>query len=64
MAMIKSADQSNINNQYGGDLSAPTISQNKWINIRGGHHQGEFSLVASIKVKFLASVTKNVVLSF
>ena len=27
-------------------------------------HQGEFSLVASIKVKFLASVTKNVVLSF
>ena len=27
-------------------------------------HQGEFFLVASIKVKFLASVTKNVVLSF
>ena len=27
-------------------------------------HQGEFSLVASIKVKFLASVTKNGVLSF
>ena len=27
-------------------------------------HQGEFSLVASIKVNFLASVTKNVVLSF
>ena len=27
-------------------------------------HQGEFSLVASIKVKFLASVTKNVALSF
>ena len=27
-------------------------------------HQGEFSLVASIKVKFLTSVTKNGVLSF
>ena len=27
-------------------------------------HQGEFSLVASIKVKFLASVTKTVVVSF
>ena len=27
-------------------------------------HQGDFSLVASIKVKFLASVTKNGVLSF
>ena len=30
----------------------------------GAEHQGEFSLVASIKVKFLASVTKNGVLSF
>ena len=27
-------------------------------------HQGEFSLVASIKVKFLESVTKNGVVSF
>ena len=39
------------------------IVKEKILNLKM-RHQGEFSLVASIKVKFLASVTKNVVLSF
>ena len=35
-----------------------------WSKDKETFHQGEFSIVASIKVKFFASVTKNGVLSF
>ena len=49
------------------DVSKPhssLIKVNLTSNGTSDSHEGEFSLVASIKVKFLASVTKNVVLSF